>query len=80
MILGRIQKTDGDVINKRQMALTQNAYVKCIKEVTRMNQNHHLVKIDIKKAFDSVPHCVIHRKLRELHIPDNIIKYIMNFV
>ena len=38
------------------------------------------MKIDIKKAFDSVPHCVIHRKLRELHVQDNIIKYIMNFV
>ena len=38
------------------------------------------MKIDIKKAFDSVPHCVIHRKLRELHVQDNMIKYIMNFV
>lgn len=58
-ILKKIQTTNTVAIHDNQMALTQFAYVKCLKKVTEMNQSGFLVKIDIKKAFDAVPHSVI---------------------
>jgi len=56
------------------------AYVKSIKETKKLLKGHHLLKIDIEKAFDSLPHPVIHRTMRKLGIPENVIEYIMNFI
>lgn len=63
-ILKKIQITNSAAIHEDQMALKQFAYVKCIKKMTTMNQDGFLIKLDIQKAFDSVPHSVIQRKLR----------------
>jgi hypothetical protein len=62
------------------MALKSMAYVRSIKEVMELNKTHFLLKIDIEKAFDSLPHSIILRTLRKLFIPQNIIEYIMNFI
>lgn len=45
-----------------------------------MNEKGYLIKLDISKAFDSVPFEVLHATMRNNDIPLDIIKYIMNFV
>jgi hypothetical protein len=55
------------------MALKSMAYVRSIKEVMQLNKTHFLLKIDIEKAFDSLPHSIIYRTLRKLFIPQNLI-------
>jgi len=56
------------------------ANVKAIRALNELNEDGFLLKIDIKKAFDSLPWTIIHQTLRKLNVPHNIITYIMNFV
>lgn len=51
-----------------------------IKKALKMNQKGYLLKLDIRKAFDSVPFEVLHATMRNNDVPVDIIRYIMNFV
>eukprot|EP00703_Trepomonas_sp_PC1_P001083 JAP95523.1 RT/endonuclease [Trepomonas sp. PC1] len=75
VILNKIKKQ----LHPKQFAMQKHAQFKSIKHATKMNQNGFLLKLDIQKAFDSVPFEILFQVMRQNDIPHDIIKYILNF-
>lgn len=75
-----LQKKLPKELHDEQYAMRSHAQFKSIRKALKMNHRGFLLKLDISKAFDSVPFEILYSTMRNKGVPADIIKYVMNFV
>ena len=63
-----------------QLAFTPMAHVKAINKAELLKREHHLLSVDVKNAFNSVPHSVILFALNKAKVPHGTVSYIESFL
>ena len=63
-----------------QLAFEPMAQVKAIARAEALKREHHLLTVDVRNAFNSVPHGVILFALRRARVPAATVSYIASFL
>lgn len=63
-----------------QLAFEPMAQVKAIAMAERLKQDHHLTTVDVRNAFNSVPHAVIVHSLHRARVPQALVAYVSSFL
>ena len=63
-----------------QLAFSPLAQVKAIARAEALKREHHLLTVDVRNAFNSVPHRVILFALRRARVPAATVSYIASFL
>ncbi|ESU45216.1 Reverse transcriptase [Giardia duodenalis] len=63
-----------------QLAFEPMAQVKAIAMAERLKQDHHLTTVDVRNAFNSVPHAVIIHSLHRARVPQALVAYVSSFL
>lgn len=63
-----------------QLAFSPLAQVKAITRAEALKREHHLLTVDVRNAFNSVPHPVILFSLRRARVPAVTVDYIASFL
>lgn len=63
-----------------QLAFEQMAHVKAISRAEELKASHHLLTVDVRNAFNSVPHAVIIFSLHRARVPLPTVEYVSSFL
>lgn len=63
-----------------QLAFDKLAQMKAIRKAEELKRSYHLTTIDVKNAFNSVPHSVISFSLHRARVPVSTVAYIESFL
>ncbi|EFO65686.1 Reverse transcriptase/endonuclease, putative [Giardia lamblia P15] len=63
-----------------QLAFERMAHVKAISKAEGLKASHHLLTVDVRNAFNSVPHAVIIFSLHRARVPLPTVDYISSFL
>lgn len=63
-----------------QLAFEPMAQVKAIRQAEELKRDHHLLTVDVRNAFNSVPHPVILFALHRARVPQPTVAYIAAFL
>lgn len=63
-----------------QLAFELMAHVKAISRAEKLKQDHHLLTVDVRNAFNSVPHEVILFSLHRARVPLATVEYLSSFL
>ena len=63
-----------------QLAFAPLAQVKAIRRAEELKRDHHLLTVDVKNAFNSVPHPVLLFALHRARVPASTVSYVESFL